>query len=85
MHLLTYVVFFFVCILTIPFSYPHPCISNVFNFELLESPFVVTVGINQSSGWLEENVGKYHQNKIFVDLNEEPKIKGKKKLKTVKS
>lgn len=32
MHILTYVVFYFVCILTFPFSYPHPCISHVFDF-----------------------------------------------------
>lgn len=53
MHLLTYVIFFFVCVLTFPFAYPHPCISNVLNYELLESPFVVVAGVNQSSKWLD--------------------------------
>ena len=41
-------------------------------------------GINESSKWLEENVSNY-PTKIFVDLNDEIKVKGKKKLKTVKS
>ncbi len=84
MHLLTYVIFFFVCIMPFPFTYPHPCISKVFNYELLESPFVVTAGINQTSKWLEENVSNYPK-KIFIDLNDESKIKGKKKPKNIKS
>jgi len=67
--MLTYVIFFFACVLTSPFAYPYPCISNVCNYELLESPFVVIAGINQSSKWLEENVGNYPK-KIFVDLND---------------
>lgn len=84
MHLLTYVIFFFVCVLTFPFAYPHPCISSVSNYELLESPFVVVAGINQGSKWLEENVSAYPK-KIFVDLNDEAKVKGKKKPKSIKS
>jgi hypothetical protein len=71
-------------VLAFPFAYPHPCISNVFNYELLESPFVVVAGINQSSKWLDENVSNYPK-KIFVDLNDEVRIKGKKKPKTIKS
>lgn len=84
MHLLSYVVFMFVSVLPNPFTYPHPCISQVFNYELLESPFVLTAGINQTSKWLEEN-SHFYDKKIFVDLNDECKVKGKKKLKNIRS
>jgi hypothetical protein len=51
---------------------------------LLESPFVVTAGINQSTKWLDESVFGYPK-KIFIDLNDDSKVKGKKKLKSIKS
>ena len=69
LHLLTHVIFLFITILPQPFSYPYPCISQMFNYELLDSPFVVTIGINENSKWLDEN-GSMYEKKLFIDLND---------------
>lgn len=82
---LTQVLFFFMSVLPTPFSYPHPCISRALMHEWLESPFVVTIGLNESSKWVEENFQLFEK-KIFVDLNEpEIKIRSVKKFKAPKS
>lgn len=82
-------IFLFSCMLVKPFSYPHPCVSIVFNEELLETPFTAILGINKDNRWLEDNqhfFSEKKENKVIVSLNdEEVRIKYKKKIKIPKS
>lgn len=86
---LTFIILLYIVVFSLPFGYPHPCISIVFNDELLDSPFIGVLGINESSKWVEQNLQWLtgnKENKILVNLNEdEVKIKFKKKPRTHKS
>jgi hypothetical protein len=62
----------YVVVFTLPFGYPHPCVSVIFNDELLETPFTAILGINKETKWLEENLDNLTQNKenkLIVNLN----------------
>ena len=74
-------IFLFVLGLPRPIYYPHPCVSVIFNLELLDTPFIVTAGVNNSSKWLKENANTFNDKVVFIDLNksEESSIFDKKK------
>ena len=79
MHILTYMILLFVVGLPRPFYYPHPCVSAIFSFELLDSPFVVTAGVHQSSEWLKGNINEFSERISFIDLNKPEGISEKRK------
>lgn len=57
-----------------PFFYPHPCVSVLFNEELLDNPFTGILGLNKSTKWLDANIeylSTQKDNKVVVNLNEE--------------
>lgn len=54
--LLTFIILLYIVMFSLPFGYPHPCISIVFNDELLDAPFIAVLGINETSKWVEENL-----------------------------
>lgn len=51
-NILTFVILLYVVVFSLPFGYPHPSISVVFNETLLETPFTGVLGANRSTKWL---------------------------------